>query len=154
RRAVLQGGRAALRRPARGRPGEGVRGKCLRGREAAGEGEDVGPFGDLEDLANRRRLDARHPPRQLDHGIASLRRFGPAAPSGRGSTVVSFTVASTMVVVVRVTPAMRRRVPERRASSVSVFRETTLSTYESSPATRWHSRTPGICWIRRANASW
>src|SRR2546422_5280060 len=54
------------------RPGQRVGGKCLRGREAAGEGEDVGPFGDLEDLANRRRLDARHPQGRSEEHTSEL----------------------------------------------------------------------------------
>src|SRR5205823_3162989 len=124
----------------------------------AGEGEDVRPFRDLEDLPDGRCLHARHARRQSKlHAATSFLRLRRDSVSGcccNGTRVSSFTAERTTVVCVRVTPAMRRRESLMSRSSDSVSRVTTLSRYESRPATRWHSSTSGSSAMRRAKGSW
>src|SRR5207253_885888 len=101
----------------------------LGGGKPAGEGKDVGPFGDLEDLPDGRCLHPRHARRQSQlHAAASFFRLRRVSPSGCciGTRVSSFTAESTTVVCVRVTPAMRRRESLMSRSSDSVSRVTTL----------------------------
>ena len=111
--------------------GDGLDRKRLWRGKPAGEGEDVRPFRDLEDLPDGRCLHARHARRQSKlHAATSFLRLRRDSVSGcccNGTRVSSFTAERTTVVCVRVTPAMRRRESLMSRSSDSVSRVTTLS---------------------------
>ncbi len=79
---VLQRGAALLGQHARGGLGHGLDREGLGRGQAAGQRDDAGALGDLQDLADRRRVQARGAARELPggrHGAGPSRRAGAGA---------------------------------------------------------------------------
>ena len=103
------------------RLGDGLDREELRRGQAAGEGEDVGPLGHLEDFSHRGGRHARHAAGEAERWerCSSVDAIIDPLLLGRGDArtcVSSLMDESTMVVCVRVTPGMVRSVSTRSRS--------------------------------------